>query len=540
MTKSGTLKVVGLIVLVLLLAAAYVLWPVLVPKVEQKAGNIGLTPNEIAANGPLSGDVLLYAKELACQEKLQTGYYPSLNGAEVADAVRSGIYPCATFTGAYSEPNKVFAYRAEDGYVLASYLNNRKPGEIYIVGGVSAVTSGPLSAGPYIAKADSATGKQIWRTYLWNGNTNDAWLGNTNLNILPNGNIVEAWSNRIALVDGNTGLVLKANTIPSGPAAPIDVNFKHVTMAPDGTLLVKDQVRPAGCKMQGTLAIMFCPPQFKQANSELVAISPETLEVLDAVEMPVSSSVPHTITMFEGKIAIYIGENNGALRYFWDPKARKLSQDKSWVPVVLKEGQTTPAAPSILGDWIIFQTDGIFTDKTASSIVAVSQKDASKVTVIFPFGQLKPGEMSFCMPKPEVDPENNMIYSADFGLRKVAGIKIDQATGELKPVFVLDDMTSGFQPLYGSPDKRVLVISNAKSNVPGLGLKELLATHNYKEQVTWRDAATGRILAESDFFEPMGLNGLIVPGFGGRAYYPTDTGIIILQVVPVASLAAKK
>jgi hypothetical protein len=32
--------------------------------------------------------------------------------------------------------------------------------------------------------------------------------------------------------------------------------------------------------------------------------------------------------------------------------------------------------------------------------------------------------------------------------------------------------------------------------------KAALFTENYKEQLTWRDAATGRLLAESDFFEP--------------------------------------
>ena len=264
-------------------------------------------------------------------------------------------------------------------------------------------------------------------------------------------------------------------------------------------------------------------------------MNPETLEILDAVELPQPASVPHTITMFEGKIAIYIGANSGGFRYFWDPKTRKLSQDKSWVPNVLLEGQTTPAAPSILGDWIVFQTDGILTDKIASTIVAVNTKDASNLKRIFPFGQLKPGEMSFCLPKPEVDPENNMIYSADWTLGKVAGIKFDQASGDLKTVFVLDDATSSFQPLIGPPDKRVLMLSNVRSNVRDLPFKAMLATQNYKEQVTWRDASTGRILAESDFFEPMGLNNLITPGFGGRVYYMTAKGIIILQVVPKAS-----
>ena len=52
----------------------------------------------------------------------------------------------------------------------------------------------------------------------------------------------------------------------------------------------------------------------------------------------------------------------------------------------------------------------------------------------------------------------------------------------------------------------------------------------YKEQVTWRDAASGRLLAGSDFFEPLPFNSSIVPGYGGRMYYPTNSGFITLQV----------
>ena len=33
------------------------------------------------------------------------------------------------------------------------------------------------------------------------------------------------------------------------------------------------------------------------------------------------------------------------------------------------------------------------------------------------------------------DPENGMVYSADMGIGKVAGIKLDQATGEMKVTF---------------------------------------------------------------------------------------------------------
>jgi hypothetical protein len=117
-----------------------------------------------------------------------------------------------------------------------------------------------------------------------------------------------------------------------------------------------------------------------------------------------------------------------------------------------------------------------------------------------------------------------MIYSADMGVAKVAGIKLDQATGELKIAFVIDNSTNAFQPLIGPKDTRVLVLSNFKRRVADEPLKLALFTANYTEQVTWRDTATGRIIAESDFFEPLTLGSLITPGFGGRVYFPTGKG----------------
>ncbi len=127
-----------------------------------------------------------------------------------------------------------------------------------------------------------------------------------------------------------------------------------------------------------------------------------------------------------------------------------------------------------------------------------------------------------------------MIYSADVGVGKVAGIRLDPATGEMKTAFVLDVATTGFQPLFGPKDRRVLVLTNIKKNVKAEPMAAAIFTANYTEQVTWRDAATGRLLAESDYFEPMTFNGLVVPGYGGRYYYTTDKGFIIFQVTPEA------
>ena len=74
-----------------------------------------------------------------------------------------------------------------------------------------------------------------------------------------------------------------------------------------------------------------------------------------------------------------------------------------------------------------------------------------------------------------------------------------------------------------------------KGDIPKMNALLEVVTGKYKEQVTWRDAATGRMLAESDFFEPLTFNSLIVPGYGGRMYYPTDSRFITLQVRPAGS-----
>jgi hypothetical protein len=533
MTRNRTIAL-GVVAALVLVVAYKLLWTVIEPKAEQRLSTIGLTANEKAANGPLPGDTRLYAKELACSQARPTpGYYSSLNAAENTDAERSGVFPCATFTGSWDGPNRVFAFRAATEYAATEYIVNRRPGEIFIAGGGNPPLDGIMPAGPYVARADAAGGKETWRTYFLNGNTQDSWVNAVNLNIMADGQIIFAWQNNIAIIDPETGMVLRQAPLPTGTTPPEQSGYKNLTIAPDGTIILKNQTRPTGYDKQGTLAIVHgVAAGFKQPNSTLVAVDPATLEVLDQLMMPEPSTTPHTITMIDGKIAIYTGVDSGALRYFWDPKTKKLSQDTTWVVHPMAEGQTTSDAPSMLGDWIILQTNGIGSKATASSIVAVDRRDASRRTVIYPFGELEKGQFSFAPPKPQTDPENHMIYSADVGVGKVAGIKLDPATGDMKTEFVLDVATTGFQPLFGPKDRRVLVLSNIRKNVRAEPMAAAVFTANYTEQVTWRDAATGRLLAESDYFEPMTFNGLVVPGYGGRYYYTTDRGFIIFQVRP--------
>ena len=486
-----------------------------------------------AANGPLPGDVALYQKEQACAEALKTpGYFQSINAAELADAQRSGTYPCATFAGSFDGSNQVYAWRSLDSYQAVSFINSRKPDELYLTGGDLPKISGTVAPGPFVAKADATTGREIWRTYLDNVNVSRHWIAVENLNILPNGNVVFAWSTFVTMIDGDTGRILRTTTLPTGPAAPVDTNFKHLTIAPDGTIILKDQLRPAGETGQGAFAmIKGVQAGFKQANSIFVAVDPNRLEILDSIEMPETSTVPHSITTFEGKIAIYAAADVNAYRYFWGPATKKLSQDKSWAVPYVQPGQTVGTAPSVMGDWIVINTNGAPPSKTkALSVVAINQKDSSKVATIFPFGQLPPGGVSFAPPKTGSDAENNMVYAQDLGVGKVAGIKLDPATGQMKTVFVVDDRTTCLVALIGPKDKRVMMTSNQHYDLPFEPMMLALGTGLYKEQVRWRDAATGRLIAESDLLEPMSINTAVTPGFGGRVYYPTDSGFVVLQL----------
>jgi hypothetical protein len=513
--------------------------------IPASAEQTGLTPNQIVAKGPIPGDVGLYKQEFACAQATPTpGYFQSLNAAEISDAQRSGIFPCATFTGSHDGPNQVFAWRSVDDYQGISYIINRYPGEIYIVGGEYPTPDDPLPAGPYVAKADATTGKEIWRTYLDNQNISSRFIGNTNLNILENGMIVQSWSDQIVLIDADTGRVVKHNRLPTGGVPVSSVNYKHITVAPDRTLILKNQTRPIGCTIPGTMGIIKCVSEgMKMPPSHLAAVNPDTLEVLDDIDLPAPAASPHIIDMLDDKIAIYIGTDRSMLRYFWDPKAKKLSADKSWVVHPLKEGQSVLTASSVLGDWIAVQTNGGFTNRAASSVVVINKRDASKTNVIFPFGDLKPGEWSFAPPKGGSDPENSMIYSADMGMKKIAGIKLDQKTGKLETAFVIDDISNAFQPVIGPKDKRVLVVTNIRMESDWQSTQEAVFTLNrYTEQLTWRDAATGKLLAASDFFEPLTINSLTTPGFGGRVYFPTAVGkgFYVLQVMPKPALAAGK
>ncbi len=142
-----------------------------------------------------------------------------------------------------------------------------------------------------------------------------------------------------------------------------------------------------------------------------------------------------------------------------------MTQDESWVVPYVAEGQMTGDAPGMMGDWLVIQTNGL-PAPVPSTVVAINQHDADKVTTIEPFGPLADGQMSFAPPKTGTDPDNDRLYSADMGYGKLAGIHLDPASGEMSTEFIVDDSTTAFQPLYGGKDDRVMVVSDMVPDDP--------------------------------------------------------------------------
>ena len=240
--------------------------------------------------------------------------------------------------------------------------------------------------------AGSRCGARTWRTGT---STTCSWEAPT-LNILPNGNIVYAWNYKIALLDPSTGAILKERELPSpGPVTPRSINYKELTIAPDGTIILRSQNRPENCNQQGGGGLEGCSQSAggpEQKPSPLLAINPGTLQVYDQLVMPEDSATPTIIATYRGKIAIYNAMLKHAYRVFWDPATKKLTLDTSWQPSYLQNGQSVGDAPTYMKNWIVIQTNGLGSSTKASSLVAINVNDASDKQTIFPFGQLQSGQ----------------------------------------------------------------------------------------------------------------------------------------------------
>lgn len=412
---------------------------------------------------------------------------------------------------------------------VPSWIVTMEPNELYASGGGASLAL----PGSFISKMEAGSLREQWHTPLSNNNVTGDWLisGATNFPA-ADGTIAVSQGQYLYKVNATTGGVEKVVSLPTGISPPKDSNYDGMNAFADGTLVLKTQNRVAGCTNQG-YNFIFCANQSQAAPSVVAAVNPITFEVLDWEQLPEMIGGRNTVTQFQGKDYLYQFGTTNAFRYEWN--GQNLTLDTSWGPVpYLMEGQTLATAPAIMGDWVIGLTNGGAPTNVSLSVVAISQADPTKIVRINPI-PLEAGQKSFIPSMLTVDLPNNRIYAMDYLPGMVVAVDFTQDGNMSVAWGPVDQRTISFLTLIGQPDQRVLVSANINPNATQQQLEQGAqgTDYTYTEQIIWRDAATGNILAESDFFPAMSPGILVTPGYGGLIYEMLYNGHIMApQVAP--------
>lgn len=490
------------------------------------------SPGESAAGGPLSNHSLALTEAACAEKEVNPPWYSTMLGYEHHDSTRSKMYPCAQFTGSLTDPNNIYAYKSPDNFYAPSMMATRGVNEMYLYGG-SLGNANPLPSGPYVARVEPGSLKELWRTNLLNTHIGNQWIGAGSIESID-GDVLAIVNTYLFKIDGTTGAVKKVVSLPTIGSAPEDSYFNGMDGWSDGTLVMKNLARVPGCKEQGFFAVVNCPNLEKTPPSTMVVVNSKNLAVLASKQMEQMIGGRITAAEFNGKKYAYVAGPTKLYRYLWDGK--NISLDTSWGPVsYLQSGETGASAVSILGDQVLLMTNGGAPTQTPLSIVAISQSDATKIHRIQPM-PLQQGQISYIPSALSVDAVNNRLYTMDPGPGKVAAVDINPQTGEMKLAWSVDQSTLSWMVLIGPPDKRVLVATDIKTNtsMPNpLDWQSGPIGANYTERVQWRQASTGKLLGQSDYYSPMVVGMQLWPGYGGLIYDGlTDGGLVAFQPLP--------
>ena len=533
----------------IVVAAVVVLLLALVPalsgvnkNVFPALASVPLSPTSQATNGPLVGNMAAYPNEINCMNELVTNpannmanYWPAIGAAEHVDNIKTGAYPCGTWTGDFSGPNQVYQYKSDTAYSQILFVTFKGPYDAYLMGG----SAGPPSPGQYISKFNPSTGAQIWRTSLTNVNVSGQWMAAGSMGIYKDGSVLAAAGPSLWRLDGDTGAILATGTVPIDPSVQpaSGANLDGLTLAPDerGTILMKTQTRPNGCPTQGNGAMSSCQDQYgKQPNTTVVAVDPVTLQTLDTLTLDQSVTARPITTQYKGTIYVYMNAAQTLLRVIWDPATNQLRTDTSWQPQVITQGQTGGTAPGLLGDWIVWNTNANPSKTTPQCGGTISQDVPPVINRVCPWGETMPsGKTQSETPGlMGVDPAINQVYFQDWLLGGVYAYKVDPQSGQLTQAWSRPDwITSDYFTMVGPADQRVLVSQNLE---PGFGKQ--LPNSTYRESVLWVDSATGKTVAESAYNTATAWGSLVNLGYGGRWYtMGLDGTLYIYQVSPCSA-----
>ncbi|MEL6186137.1 MAG: hypothetical protein AAFU79_16045, partial [Myxococcota bacterium] len=304
-----------------------------------------------------------------------TGLYETVTPFEHADVERTHVYR-ADFGGSLFAPERnTIALRAFDGVHETPYnVVTRDRNELFLSGG----TQGDIDAaeGPYVTKFDVERGAVLWRTDLRETKALGEFLWPGLVTAHGNGGIYAIYGVRIARLDPEDGRVLAELELPTPEGfEPEDITYNGFTVLRSGVIVTKSYGRPAGCEEQGIEALLCATPENPIPPSIVVAVDPNTLQVLSTYQLSEGSGGRITSGRFGEREYIYVPGVENIVRF--ELTGEGLELDPDWrVEDYLVEGQTPASAPVLMGPWVVFQTNYSISTSPLS-VYAVSQADAS-------------------------------------------------------------------------------------------------------------------------------------------------------------------
>jgi hypothetical protein len=310
-------------------------------------------------------------------------WYPSLQAFEHYDSGRSHVFSRARFGGSFNGSNRVDIVPSSEGTYPSgynmSYLNHKAA---FIQGGSYGDVEG--SIGPFVAKVDPTTLKQVWYTQLRNTVEAGEWDYPGAMAIMNDGYIYVVSGYRIFKVEPADGHVVATLVLPT---------MVHMRNNYPDT-----------------------PPTYN-------------------ITLPAFAGARPTITRYHGVDYVYLLENtSNAVRY--SVHNGFFTLDTSWTPAAVPyPGQTTGGSLIIMNDWVLGATNSI-PAAGPLTVFAINQSDATKVFLLQPYvNDPIPPELSAAFATAasggvpaiswagmslEADPENGLFYGVETLARKIA------------------------------------------------------------------------------------------------------------------------
>jgi len=446
---------------------------------------------------------------------------PSLMAFEHYDSGRTHLFERARFGGSFGGCNSVDVRAADASYPSGYNMVYRNPSEIFIYGG--GYGNVPNSIGPYVAKVDPNTLEPIWYTQLLVTAEVHEWNYPGVVALMNDDFLYVIYGYRLARIDPADGSFEVMELPYDTTVGAANTSYNGFDALSDGTLVAKTVFRNPNCDMlQGPDGLFKCPCAAEVPPSMLVSIDPCKLQVLDQVTLPQPVGGRPTTARFQGKDFVYLATPTTAIRY--EVQDGMFTLDTSWNPGnIYYSGQTVGSAVAIMNNWFVVQSNGN-PAMAPLSVIAIHQGNASQMHRLQPFSGLPvvqpttPGfpatVVSWAPMSVSVDPDHNVIYTADSYPSAIAAVKLT-ASG-LHTLWTAQQRTTEFLAIIGPRGRRVLVTTDFPGQPP---------YYNTTDEVVWRNAQTGEELARTaEALPAMTAGTMIQPYYFRKIFYMGQEG----------------